>query len=71
MTVSELKIRLFEEEISHYYYSIGKDEDQRVCLVENGGKWLVYYSENGEKLDLSEYNSEADACNDLYERVAE
>lgn len=71
MTVSELKIRLFQEEIPHYYYSIGSDEDQRVCLIESGGKWVVYYSEDGERLDVNEYGSEADACEELYRRVAE
>lgn len=71
MTVSELKVRLFEEEVSHYYYSIGSDEDQRVCMVESGGRWIVYYSEDGEKQDVNEYSNEADACNDLYRRVSE
>ncbi len=71
MTVSELKVRLFEEEISHYFYSIGCDEDQRVCLLESGGRWVVYYSEDGVRLDLVEYASEADACEELYKRVAE
>lgn len=69
MTVSELKVRLFEEEIPHYYYSVGSDEDQRVCLVESGGKWLVYYSEDGEKLDLTEHGSEEAACEDMLKRL--
>ncbi len=70
MTVSELKVRLFEEEIPHYCYSIGCDEERRVCLTESSGKWQVYYSEGGEKLDLAEHVSEADACNDLYRRIS-
>lgn len=72
MSISELKVKLFELEIPHYYYSIvDGEEDQRVCLRENGGKWLVYYSEDGERLDLAEHGSEAAACDDLLGRVTE
>ncbi len=72
MNITELKIRLFNEEVPHYMYSVGDgDEEQRVCLRESGGKWLVYYCEDGEKLDLAEFSSESDACEELYKRVAE
>lgn len=71
MSIEELKIRLFQEEIPHYYYSIGCEENQRVCLVQSGSGWLVYYSEDGERLDLTEHGSEQAACEDLYGRVAQ
>ena len=46
MTVQDLQTKLFELDIPHYYYNIcgsGDDDDQRICLINEGGKWLVYY----------------------------
>ena len=74
MTVQELKARLFEMDIPHYYYNIcgsGEDEEQRICLANENGKWQVYYSEDGDRLELSEYAEEADACADCFSRLAE
>ncbi len=72
MTTSELKIRLFNEEVPHYMYSVcDNDEEQRMCLRESGGMWLVYYCEDGERLDLAEFSSEDAACEELYKRVSE
>ncbi|MBP0985096.1 MAG: hypothetical protein J6A19_15365 [Oscillospiraceae bacterium] len=74
MTVQELQARLFELDIPHYYYNIcgtGEDEEQRICLVNESGKWLVYYSEDGERLEVSEYLDEAEACADCLNRLAE
>ena len=72
MNVTELKVRLFNEEVPHYMYCIGGgDEEQKMCLSESGGKWQVYYCEDGERLDLMEFSSESDACEELYKRVSE
>lgn len=74
MTVHELQTRLFELDIPHYYYNIcgsGDEEDQRICVVNEDGKWLVYYSEDGDRLELSEYSTEEDACADCFSRLAE
>ena len=71
MTANELKIQLFEMMIPHYCYSIGAEEDQRVCMVQSGGKWQVYFCEEGEKLDLEEYMDEAEACGEVLRRLQE
>jgi len=74
MTVQELKTKLFELDIPHYYYNIcgsGEDDEQRICLSSEGGKWLVYYSEDGNRVDISEYADEGDACADCLGRLAE
>ena len=71
MTVEELKIQLFEMMIPHYCYSVGAEEDQRVCLIQDGGKWLVYFCEEGEKLDLKEFSDEAEACAEMLARLSE
>ena len=71
MSVNELSIQLFEMMIPHYCYSIGEEQDQRVCMVESGAKWLVYFCEDGEKLDLEEYTDESAACEDMLRRLSE
>ena len=74
MKVQEVRTRLFELHIPHYYYNIcgsGDEEDQRICVVNEGGKWLVYYSEDGDRMELSEYSTEEDACADCLSRLAE
>ena len=39
--------------------------------MNEGGKWLVYYSEDGDRMELSEYSTEEDACADCLSRLAE
>lgn len=73
MTVQELQAKLYEMDIPHYYYNIcgdGEDEDQRICLTSRDGKWLVYYSENGECQDMAEYDDESAACEDCLNRLS-
>lgn len=71
MTVSELKIELFERDVPHYCYNIGGYEDGRVCMTEENGKWLVFYCEDGEQLELTAHESEAEACEDMLKRLTE
>lgn len=74
MTVQELQTKLFEMDVPHYYYNIcgsGEDEEQRICLINEAGKWLVYYSEGGDRMEVSEYADEAEACADCYSRLVE
>lgn len=74
MTVQELQTRLFELDIPHYYYNIcgtGEDEDQRICLTNEDGRWLVYYSEDGSRLELNDYSTEEEACDDCFSRLSE
>ncbi len=71
MSIAELKVKLFELDVPHYFYSVGADDEQRTCLIEENGKWLVYYNEDGERMDLTEHFSENDACEELLKRVAE
>lgn len=74
MTVQELQTKLFEMDVPHYYYNIcgsSEDEEQRICLINEAGKWLVYYSEDGDRMEVSEYADEAEACADCYSRLVE
>lgn len=74
MTVQELQTKLFEMDVPHYYYNIcgsGEDEDQRICLANENGRWLVYYSENGDRAEINEYLNESEACEDFLNRLSE
>lgn len=72
MTVQELQTKLFELDIPIYYYNIcddADDEDQKICLKQENGSWLVYFSDDGERTDLTEHTNEADACADCFDRL--
>lgn len=65
--------KAFELDIPHYYYNIcgsGDDDDQRICLINEEGKWLVYYCEDGDRMEVSEYADEAQACEDCLCRLS-
>ncbi len=70
MSTNELKVKLFEMEIPHYYYSVGSEEDSRTCIVEECGKWLVFYCEDGERMDITEHSGEAEACEEMLKRLS-
>ena len=71
MTLDELKERLKAEKIPNGWYfleQIGNNDD-KTCLEFSEGKWLVYYSERGEKLEFSSFETEAEACGELLSRM--
>lgn len=46
------KLKLLEQELTALgipasYYSLGRVQDDRMCLVSIDGKWTVFYSERG------------------------
>lgn len=43
------------------YYSLGQHRDERTCLVETDGEWLVYFAERGQREDLHRFSSFTDA----------
>lgn len=43
-------------------YCLGCEKDEALCLVENYGRWCVYYSERGQQTEERSFDSEADAC---------
>lgn len=72
MTVQELQTKLFELDIPIYYYNICNDtddEDQKICLKQENGSWLVYFSDDGTRADIAEYSDEAAACDDCFDRL--
>ncbi len=71
MTVEELKKRLDAIGVPDDLYSIliGGFPNEAWCLIKNEDGWEVYYSERGNKRGARQFESEADACEYMEERV--
>lgn len=50
-------------------HSIGRDLDERYCLVERPDGWHVYYSERGQRSGLRVFGDEDAACRALLRDV--
>jgi len=50
-------------------YSVGSDRDEAYCLIHDGDRWSVYYSERGRRTDEVRHPTEAEACADLVGRL--
>lgn len=57
----QLEKYLQSKTIPEKYYSIGKDKEDSICICFLN-KWLVYYSERGEKKVFLESLNEEEAC---------
>ena len=73
MTINELKERLRAEKIPEGWYCLEQEgyRDDTTRLLFTKGKWLVYYIERGMKSDISEFETESDACEELLSRMLE
>ena len=70
MTLSELSVRLQQENIPDRAYSLsGGFANDTFCIETTGDGWDVYYTERGEKFDVEHFSSEDAACNRLFERI--
>ncbi len=71
MNKNELQHILNENSVSPGLYNIdGKGvRDQKMCLSQKEKKWQVYYTEKGMIFDLKEFDSENDACQELFDRL--
>jgi len=64
--------KLFEmKNISENAYSLdgGICDDKYVLSQETGGRWTVYYCERGNKIGITEFFSEDEACDFFYKKV--
>lgn len=71
MTIQELHKILTSLGVPDFYYNISGEgrDDERVCLFRDGTKWSVFYGERGHKTNLSQYETESDACEDALARI--
>lgn len=77
MKITELDENLKNNGIPRNWYSINEGLDEHYCIDEKGilkKKWEVYYSERGNKVNLSIFELEQEACEYflklIYERYA-
>ena len=64
MNIKELKKALKTAGIPIEHYNLdgkGRD-DERLCLVKEGSKWVVYYLERGVRTTELFFDSEEEAC---------
>lgn len=64
MNTKELKKALKKAKIPTEFYNLdgtGRD-DERLCLVKENGKWVVYYLERGVRTTELLFDSEEEAC---------
>lgn len=69
MTIDELKTALRKAKVPAEYYNLdgqGRD-DERLCLIRENSKWVVYYSERGVRTTEEVFNTEAEACNYIFD----
>lgn len=69
MTKKDIKIILDEYNVPEYYYSIGKQVDDCVCLENIDNKWIVYDSYRGQKLHIQSFNTIEEAFPELFDSV--
>ena len=65
MNRKELQEALRREHIQDRCYSLEAknfDPDEALCLRQESGKWVVYYSERGLQTGKQVFKLEADAC---------
>jgi hypothetical protein len=59
--LSELARELKDLGVPENHYSIGVNQNERICIVFDGAQWIVYYSERGRMENLREFLNFADA----------
>lgn len=71
MNKEQLLQRLKESGVYSGSYSIcdGTADEAYVISDEGYGKWAVFYSERGQRNRESTFQSESDACEELFKRI--
>ncbi len=62
MNVEKLNSRLVSLEVSQFDYSIGMIKDDRLCIIQRGNLWEVFFCERNLKPKLKKFDKEVDAC---------
>ncbi|MBE6048065.1 MAG: hypothetical protein E7213_06650 [Clostridium sp.] len=72
MNIDELDEILEKEKIPYsWYYIYGPQytKEQKTCIEKRKDKWYVFYFERGIESDVKIFNTENDACEELYNRM--
>ena len=72
MKKEELKIQLQKYGVDEWLYNLDENgrNDERYCLTRKAQKWNVYFSERGIKTTDELFESEDEACQFIYNRLA-
>jgi hypothetical protein len=70
MDLEIFKNMLQEKGVNMDYVSIGKDGINQMVIMPENNKWLVFFSEQGERWDLKVHNKLKDACSDFWNRIS-
>ncbi|WP_285100707.1 hypothetical protein [Promicromonospora sp. MEB111] len=68
MTIDELRAELQRRQVPELAYSIGRDENETYCLIQEPDGWHVYYSERGNR-NAEKVLAESAACDELFSRL--
>lgn len=69
LTKIELVSKLHDNNIPEYCYSIDNEKNESLCLLQENEKWIIFYSERGERNDSEYYDSEEIACECFFREV--
>ena len=71
MNIEELEIKLKEYKIPEWYYNTkGKGmDDERYNIINDNGKWSVYYGKKGQRSNEKIFDNESDACEYMYDKL--
>jgi len=70
MDIEELRKQLIQLGIKSSSYSLsGGLPNEKYCLANESGKWVVYYSERGQRTGEKVFSSESKACEYLFSRM--
>lgn len=69
MNIELLKKKLDALGVPRQVYSLGGWRDERVCIENRNGMWIVFFVERGEERLLRSFSEEADACNFMLDEL--
>ncbi len=69
MNIEQLKHELERLGIPRRIYSLNGGKDERLCMENRDGNWVVFFVERGQDRILKQFVSESDACAFMLEEL--
>jgi len=57
----EIESELIKLGVPKGYYSLGREQNERTCILEKDNTWVVFYSERGNREDIHHFTDFNDA----------
>lgn len=71
VTIAELQEILALAQVDPTYYSFDSSPHEALCMLRQGGTWLVFLSERGKRYEEQTFETEDRACVYFLKRVLE